>query len=100
MKNYELLAIFKPNLDADEVDKNLSKIEETIVSYTGKILGVDKIGRKKLAYDIQKFRDGFFVSQVLTMPADKVVDFKRQLKLNDSILRIMFLEVGKSCAAK
>lgn len=100
MKNYELLAVFKPNLDADEVDKNLLKIEETITSYKGKILSTDKIGRKKLAYDIQKFRDGFFVSQILSMPADKVVDFKRQLKLNDNVLRIMFLEVGKAALAK
>lgn len=100
MKNYELLAVFKPNLDADEVDKNLLKIEETITSYKGKVLSMDKIGRKKLAYDIQKFRDGFFVSQILSMPADKVVDFKRQLKLNDNILRIMFLEVGKTAVAK
>lgn len=100
MKNYELLAVFKPNLDADEVDKNLLKIEETITSYKGKILSMDKIGRKKLAYDIQKFRDGFFVSQILSIPADKVVDFKRQLKLNDNVLRIMFLEVGKTAVAK
>lgn len=100
MKNYELLTIFKPNLDVEEVDKNLSKIEETITGYKGKILGADKIGRKKLAYDIQKFRDGFFVSQILTLPSDKVADFKRQLKLNDSILRIMFLEAGKTCAIK
>lgn len=100
MKTYELLTIFKPNLDLDEVEKNLAKLEETIKSYKGKVLSIDKIGRKKLAYDIQKFRDGFFVSQMLTIPADKVVDFKRQLKLNDSVLRIMFLEVGKTLAAK
>lgn len=100
MKNYELLTVFKPNLDAEEIDKNLSKIEETITGYKGKVVSVDKIGRKKLAYDIQKFRDGFFVSQVLTVPADKIVDFKRQLKLNDNILRIMFMETSKTCAIK
>lgn len=100
MKNYELLTIFKPNLDAEEIEKNLSKIEETITGYKGKVVSTDKIGRKKLAYDIQKFRDGFFVSQVLSVPADKVTDFKRQLKLNDNILRIMFMESCKSCAVK
>ena len=99
MKNYELLTVFKPNLDVDELDKVLAKMEETIISYKGKVLGVDKIGRKKLAYDIQKFRDGFFASEVLTMPADKITEFKRQLKLNDNILRIMFLEVGKASVA-
>ena len=100
MKNYELLAIFKPNLDADEVEKNLSKIEETVVSYGGKVIEADRIGRKKLAYDIQKFRDGFFVNEILSIPEDKVVDFKRLLKLNDNILRIMFLDASKTYAAK
>ena len=100
MKNYELLTVFKPNLDADEVDKVLAKIEETIKSYEGKVLNVDKIGRRKLAYDIQKFRDGFFATQILTVPADKITEFKRQLKLNDNILRIMFIEVEKSKATK
>lgn len=98
MKNYELLAIFKPNLDADEIDKNLAKLEETLTSYKGKVVSTEKVGRKKLSYDIQKFRDGFFVSQILTLPADKVADFKRQLKLNDNVLRIMFIEADKSLA--
>lgn len=100
MKNYELLTIFKPNLDAEEIDKNLAKLEETIKSYEGKAISTDKIGRKKLAYDIQKFRDGFFVSQIISLPAEKIVEFKIQLRLNDNILRIMFLESIKNLAVK
>ena len=100
MKNYELLTVFKPNLDAEEVDKILAKLEETIVSFEGKVVSVDRIGRKKLAYDIQKFRDGFFATSILSLPADKVVDLKRQLKLNDNVLRIMFLDASKTYAAK
>lgn len=98
MKNYELLTVLKPNLDVDEVDKALLKIEEQIVGFGGKVINTDKIGRRKLAYDIQKFRDGFFSTQVLSLPAEKVTEFKRQLKLNDNILRIMFIEVAKAAA--
>lgn len=96
MKTYELLTVFKPNLDVEEVDKIIAKLEETITGFEGKVVNVDKIGRKKLAYDIQKFRDGFFATLILSLPADKVVDLKRQLKLNDNVLRIMFLETSKS----
>ena len=96
MKNYELLTVIKPNLDADEVDKVVAKIQETIEGFGGKVLNTDKIGRKKLAYDIQKFRDGFFTTQVLSIPADKVEEFKRQLKLNENVLRIMFVEMAKT----
>ena len=94
MKNYELLAIFKPTLDAEEVDKAIEKINETVVEFGGSVVSVDKAGRKKLAYEVQNFRDGFFTTTILSMPADKVAEFKRQLRLNDSVLRTMFMEVS------
>lgn len=100
MKNYELLTIFKPNLDADEIEKNLTKIADAVATAKGKVVETDKIGRKKLAYDIQKFRDGFFVSQILELPEASILEFKRVMRLNDSILRLMFLDVSKKYAVK
>lgn len=94
MKNYELLTIFKPNLDAEEVEKVIEKVNSTITELSGSVVSVEKSGRKKLAYEIQNFRDGFFTTTVLTIPADKIVEFKRQLKLNDNILRTMFMEIS------
>ena len=98
MKTYELLAIFKPNLDAEEVDKMISKISSNVSEFGGKVESTDKIGRKKLAFDVQNFRDGFFTSLILTLPADKVAEFKRQLRLNDNVLRTMFLEASKKAS--
>ena len=98
MKTYELLTIFKPNLDAEEVDKLIAKINDTIVEFGGNVDSIDKIGRKKLAYDVQNFRDGFFATLVLSLPAEKVAEFKRQLRLNDNILRTMFMEVAEKAS--
>ena len=98
MKTYELLTVFKPNLDAEEVDKLIAKISDTIVEFGGKVESTDKIGRKKLAYDIQNFRDGFFFSAILSLPADQVAEFRRQLRLNDSILRTMFMEASEKAS--
>lgn len=94
MKNYELLTIFKPNLDAEEVDKAIERINAIVVEFGGSIASTDKAGRKKLAYEIQNFRDGFFATTILSIPADKIAEFKRQLRLNDSLLRTMFMEVS------
>ena len=59
MKTYELLAVFKPNLDAEEVDKQITALNGIIKDFAGNVENTDKMGRKKLAYDIQNFRDGF-----------------------------------------
>ena len=98
MKNYELMTIFKPNLDAEEVDKIIEKISSTIAEFGGNVVSTNKSGRKKLAYEIQNFRDGFFSTMVLALPADKVAEVKRQLRLNDNILRIMFMEVSSKAS--
>lgn len=98
MRTYELLAIFKPNLDAEEVDKMIARLGENVSEFGGKVESTDKIGRKKLAFDVQNFRDGFFTTIVLSLPEDKVAEFKRQLRLNDNVLRTMFIEVSKKAS--
>lgn len=93
MKTYELMAVFKPNLDAEETDKAIDALSKTASELKGKVKSTDKAGRKKLAYDIQGFRDGFFATIIVELPEENVAEFRRQLRLNDNILRTMFLEV-------
>ena len=95
MKNYELLTVFKPSLDSEELDKAVEKITEEVASFKGSIVSVDKMGRKKLAYDVQGYRDGFFANLIVSLPAESIVEFKRNLKLNDNVLRFMFMEQSK-----
>lgn len=95
MKSYELLTIFKPSLDSEELDKEVEKISNDVKSFKGSVESVDKMGRKKLAYDVQSYRDGYFTVFSLSIPAENVVDFKRNLKLNENVIRFMFMEEAK-----
>ena len=94
MRTYELLSIIKPNIDSEEFDKVVAKIEENIATLEGKVLSTDKMGRKKLSYDIKDFRDGYFVVHNFELEPNQVEKFNRQLRLNENILRIMLLEVS------
>ena len=96
MKKYDLFTIIKPNLDNEEADKVVARVEEIVTTLGGAVLECDKMGRKKLAFEVAGFTDGFVVNQVVNMPADKIADLKRQLKLNDSVIRTMF--TVKECA--
>ena len=96
MKKYDLFTIIKPNLDNEEADKVVARVEEIVTTLGGAVLECDKMGRKKLAFEVAGFTDGFIVNQVVNMPADKIAELKRQLKLNDSVIRTMF--TTKECA--
>lgn len=96
MTKYDLFTIIKPNLDNEEADKVVAKVEDIIKNLGGSVSDCDKMGRKKLAYEVQGFTDGFMVNQVVSVPADKISELKRQLRLNDSVIRVMFTK--KECA--
>ena len=95
MRNYELLSIIKPNIDSEEYDKIVAKIEEAIVALGGKVSSTEKMGRKKLSYDIKEFRDGYMVVQNFELEPNQVEKFRRQLRLNENVLRIMLLETSE-----
>ena len=95
MRTYELLSIIKPNIDSEEYDKLVSKIEEFITSLDGKVLSTEKMGRKKLSYEIQEYRDGYFAVQTFEIEPNQVDKVRRQLRLNENIIRIMLLETSE-----
>lgn len=99
MKNYELMVVFKPNLDTEEVGAAIDKLSSVVADLGGKVENVEKTGRKKLAYEVAGFRDGFFATIVVALPETQVSEFKRQLRLTDSVIRTMFTEAAVKVGA-
>ncbi|EKE04135.1 MAG: 30S ribosomal protein S6 [uncultured bacterium] len=89
MRKYELLCIIRTNLDMEGIEQVTQNITDTIKNMGGQVLNVDKMGRKKLAYEIEKLRDGFFVLFDMELPENKVADLRRYLKLNEDVIREM-----------
>lgn len=96
MKTYELMVIIKPNIDSEETDKVIEKISSNVAELGGKVLETEKTGRKKLAYEVKSFRDGFFATLKIELDPAQVAKFTRQLSLNEAVLRTMFLELAKA----
>ena len=64
MKKYDLFTIIKPNLDNDEADKVVARIEEIVKTLGGDVVECEKMGRKKLAFEVAGFSDGFIRCQM------------------------------------
>jgi len=95
LRKYELLCILKTGFDIENSDQLVSGIENAIKGFGGVISNTNKIGRKKLAYEINKNRDAFYVSFDMEVDASKIIEIKRYLKLNESVLR-SFVTINKS----
>jgi small subunit ribosomal protein S6 len=89
LNTYEVLIIFKPILDVENVDAVLNHFQKNVIEANqGEIVETDRIGRKRLAYEVKRFKDGFLTLYLLKLPPEKVADFKRACQLNDDVLRV------------
>jgi len=93
---YELMVVFKPGVEVESVDGAIRVVENAVRQLRGKFLKVEKIGRKRLAYEIKKQHEGWIVNIVLQLSATQVKELRRQCALNESILRAVLLQLPKT----
>ena len=90
MKNYEMVVVFKPNLEEDDRSKALERIYEAINS-NGKVGQVDDWGQRKLAYEINYIKEGhYYIVNFEAEPA-VVKEVERRSQIQDSIIRYMVI---------
>jgi small subunit ribosomal protein S6 len=93
MANYEIMFIVNPNATEDEVDKIVTQVEGVITSAGGQILKKEKMGKRRLAYEVSRFREGFYVLFALTANGDVVRECERRLRVMDPVLKYLTVRV-------
>ena len=87
MRNYEIMFIINPNTPEEEVDKINSQIEGVITSGGGQVQKIEKMGRRKLAYEIDKHREGQYILVVTTANGDIIREVERRLRVTDTVIK-------------
>jgi small subunit ribosomal protein S6 len=90
-RKYETVYIVRPNLDDESVDRTVAGVEEYIKGLGGAVLSTDKKGRRRLAYEVKKMRDGFYVMTRFEATPDLVAQVKRMMMLSEDIIRSLFV---------
>jgi len=93
MKQYEGMFILKPDLDKTEVDKILNHIQELVVKHKGAIDEIKDMGKNRLAYPLKKNKEGFYYRVNFNIIPSAIDAIKKNLVLNESILRLMIIEL-------
>lgn len=90
MKNYELVYVVRPNAEDEVKEAVLNKVQE-VISANGEVEKVDAWGNRKLAYQIAKFSEGFYVLVNFKASADLPKELDRNLKINENVIRHMIV---------
>ena len=90
MKNYELVYVVRPNAEDEVKEAVLNKIQE-VISANGEVEKVDTWGNRKLAYQIAKFSEGFYVLVNFKSGVEVPKELDRNLKINENVIRHMIV---------
>jgi small subunit ribosomal protein S6 len=89
MRNYELAYIIDSELDEQSITAVEERVKGWIEAAGGTISNVDRWGKRRLAYPIQKRNEGYYYFVQIEMATDAGVMIERELRLSEQILRFM-----------
>ncbi len=94
LRLYETLLIVDPRRTDEEVAQLLSKLQDALKELGAAVRGVDNWGKRRLAFEIKKQREGTYVVLDLLAAPAMMKEFERQLKLNEDVLRFLSTRVA------
>lgn len=91
MKKYEIMYVINSSLSDEEKDAMISKVNALIEKNNGTVESTEKLGNKKLAYEIQKKHEGFYVLTNFEADAKVPSILKETLNITDNMLRFIII---------
>ena len=92
LRNYEIAVILSPDLDDKSLPDMKDAIKDWISSSGGEIVLTDDRGKRKLAYQIKKKREGHYLSLYASLLPSGPSALEQQMRLNEDILRFMIIK--------
>ncbi|HEY7931508.1 MAG: 30S ribosomal protein S6 [Acidobacteriota bacterium] len=91
MRPYETMVVFDTAVDAQAIQVALDRALETIRTHGGTPGAIDRWGKRPLAYEINKRKEGYYVLVEFAGESETVVELDRILTLSDEVLRFKIL---------
>lgn len=96
---YETTFIVNASLDDAQIDGVIGRVQELIARNGGEVTAVNKWGRKRLAYPINKKTNGYYVNLELEAPATLLAPLTRAYQLDEMILRYLTIALDRKAIA-
>jgi small subunit ribosomal protein S6 len=95
IRQYELIYIVAPDATEQQITDLHTQVEDIIRRYNGQLERTENWGRRKLAYEIGRHKEGTYVLEVINGAGDLVKELDRRLKVSDQIIRHMVVRVDE-----
>lgn len=91
-RTYEIMFIVRPDLEEAEIDKIIETFSGYVTQGGGTVknaLADQKMGRRRLAYTVRKFNDGFYILLIVESPASLIHEIERRLRVSEQVIKFI-----------
>src|ERR1700753_3763292 len=94
-RSYEIMFIVRPDVEEAELDKLVETFSGYVTDGGGTVKQTEKMGRRRLAYTVKKFNDGFYVLLIVDAPASLVSELERRLRVQEQVIKFITVRMDE-----
>ncbi len=94
-RTYEIMFIVRPDTEEAELDKLIETFAGYVTSGGGEVKSTEKMGRRRLAYTVQKFNDGFYILLIVSAPASLISEIERRLRVSEPVIKFITVRMDE-----
>ena len=94
MNKYESIIIINPNVEEEAV-KKLTDDFSALINNAGKVEKVDMLGKKKLAYEVKKNKEGYYAVIYFEAEPTVITELERNYRISDDVIKFMTINVNE-----
>ena len=94
-RTYEIMFIVRPDVEEAELDKLIETFSGYVTGGGGSVKTTEKMGRRRLAYTVKKFNDGFYVLLVVDAPASLISEIERRLRVSEPVIKFLTVRMDE-----
>src|SRR5246500_591696 len=94
-RTYEIMFIVRPDVEEAELDKLIEGFSGNVTSGGGEVKSVEKMGRRRLAYTVRKFNDGFYVLMNVAAQGSLITEIERRLRVSEQVIKFLTVRMDE-----
>ncbi len=87
MPSYDLVYIVRPDLETEAITSIMERANQRLVDQGATVEHTEAWGRRRMAYPIQRYREGYYVFTRFAAPGDRIPEIRHGLKIVENVLR-------------
>jgi small subunit ribosomal protein S6 len=94
-RTYEIMFIVRPDVEEADLDKLIEGFSANVTNGGGEVKSVEKMGRRRLAYTVRKFNDGFYVLLNVAAQGSLIAEVERRLRVSEQVIKFITVRMDE-----